>query len=71
MGAGGLMVEKIKEQVSLADVFRFYNLDLVRGKICCPFHNEKTPSLSVKGEIKPKAADASVPAGTKNMLNKG
>jgi len=27
--------------------------------------------LSVKGEIKPKAADASVPAGTKNMLNKG
>ncbi len=51
MGAGGLMVEKIKEQVSLADVFRFYNLDLVRGKMCCPFHNEKTPSLSVKGEI--------------------
>lgn len=27
--------------------------------------------LSVKGDIKPKAADASVPAGTKNMLNKG
>ncbi|HQW95400.1 MAG TPA: DUF1573 domain-containing protein [Saprospiraceae bacterium] len=27
--------------------------------------------LSVKGDIKAKAADASVPAGTKNMLNKG
>ena len=27
--------------------------------------------LSVKGEVKAKAADASAPAGTKNMLNKG
>lgn len=27
--------------------------------------------LSVKGEIKAKAADASAPAGTKNMINKG
>lgn len=27
--------------------------------------------LSVKGDIKAKAADASVPAGTKNMMNKG
>lgn len=31
----------------------------------------KSYILSVKGEVLPKPADASVPAGTKNMLNKG
>ena len=31
----------------------------------------KSIVLQVKGDVKPKASDASVPAGTKNMLNKG
>lgn len=45
------MKEEILTKVNLNDILDYYNLELVKGKMCCPFHYEKTPSLSVKGEI--------------------
>ena len=45
------MVNKIKSQVKLLDILNHYGLKLINNKTCCPFHNEKTPSFSVKGEI--------------------
>lgn len=39
---------KVKENVSMLDLIQHFNLTLNRQKfICCPFHNEKTPSLKV------------------------
>ncbi len=38
--------EEIKERVSMQEAARFYGLQTDRsGMACCPFHNEKTPSL--------------------------
>lgn len=40
--------EDIKDRVNLKDLVRFYGLDVDRGGFaCCPFHNEKHPSLKV------------------------
>ncbi len=39
---------EIKERVSMQEAARFYGLQTDRrGMACCPFHNEKTPSLKV------------------------
>jgi len=39
---------EIKEQVSMQEAARFYGLQTDRrGMACCPFHNEKKPSLKV------------------------
>lgn len=45
------MKEEILQQIKLQDVLNYYNIELIRNKACCPFHNEKTPSFSVKNEI--------------------
>jgi hypothetical protein len=41
----------IKERLKLSEVMVYYGLYPGRGgKYLCPFHNEKTPSLSIKGQ---------------------
>jgi DNA primase len=41
-------IAKIKEQLSLAAVLAHYSLKPDRNSmLCCPFHNDKTPSLQV------------------------
>jgi DNA primase len=41
-------ITKIKEQLSLAAVLTHYSLKPDRNSmLCCPFHNDKTPSLQV------------------------
>lgn len=40
--------EQIKERLSTADVFERYGYQInSKGFVCCPFHNEKTPSMKV------------------------
>lgn len=40
--------DDIREAVSMPDLCQRYGLEIDRsGYICCPFHNEKTPSLKV------------------------
>ena len=40
--------QDIKDRVDLKDLVRFYGLEVDRGGFaCCPFHNEKHPSLKV------------------------
>ena len=40
--------DKIKQNISMQDVFIRYGLKLgKRGAICCPFHREKTPSFKI------------------------
>ena len=36
---------------SMKEVLSKYGIKLVKNKCLCPFHNEKTPSLSIKGSI--------------------
>jgi hypothetical protein len=41
----------IKELLGLSEVMVYYGVRLGRnGKYLCPFHDEKTPSLSIKGQ---------------------
>lgn len=45
------LAEKIKESVKLRDVMEFYGVKFnSRGFAKCPFHTEKTASLSIKNE---------------------
>ena len=38
----------IKSQTSMIDICKTYGFNIQRGNfICCPFHNEKTPSLKL------------------------
>lgn len=38
----------IKSQISMIDICKTYGFNIQRGNfICCPFHNEKTPSLKL------------------------
>ena len=37
----------IKERVSLDNILSKYGFETSRGKMCCPFHNEKTASFTV------------------------
>ena len=38
----------IKSQINMIDICRTYGFNIQRGNfICCPFHNEKTPSLKL------------------------
>ena len=38
----------IKSQINMIDICRIYGFNIQRGNfICCPFHNEKTPSLKL------------------------
>jgi len=40
--------EQVKEQLSIADVARFYGLDVNRGGFTsCPFHDDKNPSMKL------------------------
>ncbi len=42
------VADEIKARLTMSEVFRGYGLNPdSRGKLCCPFHNEKTPSLGV------------------------
>lgn len=44
--------EYIKSIVSMQDIMQLYNLEPQRNKkYICPFHTEKTPSASIKGDI--------------------
>ncbi len=39
---------EIKSMLAMPEVARFYGLEMNRsGMACCPFHNDKTPSLKV------------------------
>ena len=39
---------EVKNLVNTPDLFKFYGFELdKKGFICCPFHNEKTPSFKV------------------------
>lgn len=46
----GNVIEVVKSAWSFEAVFRDAGFTLVRGKAPCPFHEDKTPSFSVKGE---------------------
>ena len=38
----------IKSRISMIDICKTYGFNIQRGNfICCPFHNEKTPSLKL------------------------
>ena len=38
----------IKSQINMIDICKTYGFNIQRGNfICCPFHNEKTPSLKL------------------------
>ena len=39
---------EIKDRLAMSEVARFYGLEMNRaGMACCPFHDDKTPSLKV------------------------
>lgn len=39
---------EIKNRLAMPEVARFYGLEMYRaGMACCPFHDDKTPSLKV------------------------
>jgi len=41
-------ITEIKEQLTIAQVLDHYNLSTDKGNmLCCPFHNDKTPSLQI------------------------
>ena len=40
--------ERVREAVSAEDVARHIGLDVRNGKVICPFHADKTPSLSFR-----------------------
>jgi DNA primase len=47
-----LDIQEIKNRLDLKSVMTHYGLQFNRaGFCCCPFHNEKTGSLSVKGQF--------------------
>lgn len=40
--------EEIKERLPMLDAVKFYGLQVGRsGMACCPFHNDKTPSMKI------------------------
>ena len=43
--------EQIKALYSVSDILQKYGVNIVRGKALCPFHAEKTPSLSIKDDF--------------------
>ncbi len=44
-------IAQIKEQVSIAQVLDHYGLKADKNKrLCCPFHDDKTPSMQVYAE---------------------
>src|SRR5580700_3983746 len=41
-------IQDVKSRLSLSQVLNHYNLKPDRnGRICCPFHDDKTPSLQI------------------------
>ncbi|KIR01688.1 DNA primase [Lachnospiraceae bacterium TWA4] len=40
--------EEVKSQTNLKDVISFYGIEVKHNMFCCPFHNEKHPSASIK-----------------------
>ena len=47
------IINEITEKVSMRDIFSYYGFKPNRaGFICCPFHNEKTPSLKIYSDDK-------------------
>lgn len=40
--------EIIRNSVDIEDAAERYGMDVRRGKACCPFHSDRTPSLSFK-----------------------
>lgn len=43
--------DRIKEAIEMAEVFGKYGIEVGRGgKVCCPFHEEKTPSCVVHSD---------------------
>lgn len=40
--------EIIRNTLDIEDVAERYGMDIRRGKACCPFHSDRTPSLSFK-----------------------
>lgn len=40
--------EVIRNSVDIEDAAERYGMDVRRGKACCPFHSDRTPSLSFK-----------------------
>ena len=42
-----MIAEQIKQTVTMKKVAEFYGFKLTNGKMCCPFHSDKTPSFKV------------------------
>lgn len=40
-------IKIITDNVKMEDVLSYYNIEPIRKKYSCPFHNEKTPSASI------------------------
>lgn len=40
-------INKIKNEVNIVDICRNYGIKVEKGKALCPFHDEKTPSMSI------------------------
>lgn len=41
-------ISEIKQRLSMATVLQYYNLKPDKhNRICCPFHDDKTPSMQV------------------------
>lgn len=43
-------IKEVKERVNLKNIIQDAGMHFKNNMACCPFHNEKTPSFSVKGE---------------------
>lgn len=42
-----MTVDEIRSMYSMTDIVNMYGFKVVRGMICCPFHNDKTPSMKI------------------------
>ena len=42
--------QELKSRYPMNRVLKLYSIPLIKGKILCPFHSEKTPSCSVHTE---------------------
>ena len=42
-----MTVDEIRSMYSMTDIVNMYGFKMARGMICCPFHNDKTPSMKI------------------------
>lgn len=50
--------EAVKQSVTTKQAAEYYNYRVNRsGKIACPFHNDRTPSMKVDKRLSPLSAE--------------